>query len=286
MSSSSSGGGDFVAGTPAKSRLLAAQPATAGGGRFARGPTLAQPATVRAAAAAGSADEALTRPALQRVAAPPARAATAVNLAPTPQHVPLADRFSAPSVVEATSEWAGQGSSLLHRGAGGFSRIAQERQKAHELLGKPAPTYGSEPPFTAAATFVGSVHASASAPPPRAEARCAGLGCSAVCSFLLTSLRLCSSAPAAAVIEPVDAPPRAAPEKRAAAGATAAEGRPLKRARPVAAARPAAPRAGSTRDNFVRLQLGKAGRCKGAGGRKFVTGCVRSVRKKALWCGC
>lgn len=35
-----------------------------------------------------------------------------------------------------------------------------------------------------------------------------------------------------------------------------------------------APRAGTKRGNFVRLKVGKGGRFKGAGGRKFVNGCV------------
>ena len=63
---------------------------------------------------------------------------------------------------------------------------------------------------------------------------------------------------------------------------TAAEKPPAKRARaaagPTAASLAKAPRAGSTRDNFVRLQLGKGRKFKGAGGRKFVTGCVRACR--------
>ena len=65
-------------------------------------------------------------------------------------------------------------------------------------------------------------------------------------------------------------------EKRLAAEG---EDRQPKRARPKAnaGARSTAPRSGATRDNFVRLQLGKAGRNKGAGGRKFVTGCVTAV---------
>lgn len=102
------------------------------------------------------------------------------------------------------------------------------------------------------------------------------------CCWLLLcaslTLLLCSCIPATVVAEPFDGSPRKAVEKRPAAAGATAEARQPKRARPAAnaTARTTAPRAGATRDNFVRLQLGKAGRCKGAGGRKFVTGCVFS----------
>ena len=171
MSSSSSGGGEFVAGTPAKARpLLPAQPQK-DGGRFARGPPLAQPAAVRVAPPSAPAACVLTDPAFQRVLVPAGRAAAAVGPAPAAQHAPLASRFTAPSVAEPALQWAGQGSSLLQRGAGGFSRIAQERQKVHGAA-TPAPAHWSEPSFTAAPAVDASEHAAFPAPSPRVEARC------------------------------------------------------------------------------------------------------------------
>ena len=168
--SSSSEGGEFVAGTPVKARpLLAAQPLQ-GGGRFARGPPLAQPATVRAALPATATPTCiLTGPAVQRVAPPAARAPTSVGPARATPHAPVVSRFSAPSVAEPPSHLAGQGSSLLQRGAGGFSRIAQEREKAHGAQPQTLPPYRSKPSFSAAPTA--AIRAPVVAPPPRPEAR-------------------------------------------------------------------------------------------------------------------
>lgn len=173
--SSSSEGGEFVAGTPVKARPpLSAQPQPQplpGGGRFARGPPLAQPATVRAALAAPTAACILTRPAVQRDAPPAARAAASVGPARATPLAPVVSRFSAPSVAEPPSHLVGQGSSLLQRGAGGFSRIAQEREKAHGAQPQTLPPYRSQPSIPAAAAPTAAVHAPVVAPPPRAEAR-------------------------------------------------------------------------------------------------------------------
>ena len=281
MSSDSSDGEEFVAGTPAKSRPLLSARCTNEGGRFARASSsLTRPeARVALPLSAPTACVPVPKPdaAFQRVAPSAGFAAAAPRPATLTAQQPFAVRFSAPSLAPATAQWGGQGASLLQRGAGGFSRIAQERQNAYgAVLDTRAPPYRSEPDVSAAAAVGGGMPAPVSAPQPRVE------GLEARCVHTLEPLRaplkplFCSCIQTTAAAAPFNGSPRRAVEKRLAAEG---EDRQPKRARPKAnaGARSTAPRSGATRDNFVRLQLGKAGRNKGAGGRKFVTGCVTAV---------
>ena len=166
---SSSESGEFVAGTPVKARPVLPAPPPKEGGRFARGPPLAQPAVVRSdqRVAPPTASD-VSGPAYhQRVVAPAGRGAASSGPGPGPatQPAPLAGRFAAPSFAEPTTQWTGQGSLLLQRGAGGFSRIAQERQRAH------APQFVSEPSLPVATAAVGVGNARIAPEIPRAEAR-------------------------------------------------------------------------------------------------------------------
>ena len=179
MSSDSSGGEEFVAGTPAKSRQLLPARCTTDGGRFARASSsLARPAEARAALplAAPAACVPALKPdaAFQRVVPSAGLAAAAPRPAALATQQPLAGRYSAPSLTAPTAQWGGQGLSLLQRGAGGFSRIAQERQNAHgALLEARAPPHRSELDFSAAAAVGGGRLATFAAPQLRVEARCA-----------------------------------------------------------------------------------------------------------------
>ena len=192
MSSDSSGGEEFVAGTPAKSRPLLPARCTTDGGRFARASSsLVQLAEARAALplSAPTAYVPASKPdaVFQRVV-PSAGFATS---APRPaalatQQLLASSRFSAPSLAPPTAQWGGQGASLLQRGAGGFSRIAQERQNVHgAVLESRAPPRRSQPVFSAAAAVGGGSLDSISAPQLRVDARCAHVaGFDTFCDFV------------------------------------------------------------------------------------------------------
>ena len=179
MSSDSSGGEEFVAGTPAKSRQLLPARCTTDGGRFARASSsLVQHAEARAALplAAPAACVPALKPdaAFQRVVPSAGLAASAPRPAALATQQALAGRYSAPSLAAPTAQWGGQGASLLQRGAGGFSRIAQERQNAHgAVLEARAPPHRSELEFSAAAAVGGGRLVAIAAPQLRVESRCA-----------------------------------------------------------------------------------------------------------------
>ena len=201
MSSDSSDGEEFVAGTPAKSRLLLPARCTNDGGRFARASSsVAQRTEARAvlplSAPATGAPLANTGSASQRVAALSAGFAAAAPRPAALSQQPLAGRFSAPSLAPPAAQWAGQGASLLQRGAGGFSRIAQERQKAHNgQLETPAPPHLSGPSVSAAAAAGGGMLASVLVLQRRVEARCAHMRAHLV-------LASTADAPFAAALQP------------------------------------------------------------------------------------
>jgi len=176
MSSDSSDGEEFVAGTPVKSRPFLPTRSTNDGGRFARvSSSLTRPAEARAALplTAPVACVSVPKPdaACQRVVPLAGYAAAAPRPATLTTQQSFAVRFSAPNPAPATAQWGGQGASLLQRGAGGFSRIAQERQNAHGAVPDARAPHWSESAVIAAAPGGSGKPASVSAPKPRVEAR-------------------------------------------------------------------------------------------------------------------